>query len=160
MNGTRIREVIAMNIPRGRIGIAVVLLLISAAAFAQDDISRHRFCAECGMDRKAYGFSRMLIVYEDGAEVGACSLHCAAAALDKGAGRTVKSILAADRDRTALVDAEKATWVIGGKKRGVMTAVPKWAFAAPEAAEAFVNAHGGKIASWAEALEAARKEPR
>ncbi len=44
---------------------------------AQDDIDAHRSCASCGMDRKAYGYSRMLIQYEDGAMVGTCSLHCA-----------------------------------------------------------------------------------
>jgi nitrous oxide reductase accessory protein NosL len=139
---------------------AALLLLFATAAFAQDDIARHRFCGECGMDRKAYGFSRMLIVYDDGAEVGTCSLHCTAAALGKAPGKTAKSILAADRDRTELVDAEKATWVMGGKKRGVMTAVPKWAFGAKDAAEAFVKAQGGKIVPWAEALEAARQEVR
>lgn len=139
---------------------AALLLVVATAAFAQDDIARHRFCEECGMDRKAYGFSRMLIVFGDASEIGTCSVHCAAAALGKATGKTPKSILAADRDRTELVDAEKATWVMGGKKRGVMTAVPKWAFAEKGDAEAFVKAYGGKIVSWDETIEAARKEVR
>jgi hypothetical protein len=139
---------------------AALLLVVATAAFAQDDIVRHRSCSECGMDRKAYGYSRMLVTFADGTEAGTCSLHCAAAVLDRSPAKAAKSVLVADRDRTELVDAEKATWVMGGKKRGVMTAVPKWAFAAKEGAEAFVKSHGGKIVSWTEALEAARKETR
>lgn len=145
---------------RAGIPAALLLLLLAASAFAQDDIGKHRACSDCGMDRKAYGYSRMLIRYQDGTEVGTCSLHCVAVELDRAKDKAVKSILVADRESRELVEAEKAAWVIGGKKRGVMTAVPKWAFAAPAAAEAFVKAHGGKVVPWAEALEAARKETR
>jgi hypothetical protein len=110
------------------------------------------------MDRKAYGFSRMLIVYEDGGEVGICSLHCAVVELDAGKGRTVKTLFVADRDTRKLVEAKKATWVIGGSKRGVMTPLAKWAFETRGAAEAFIASYGGKIVSWEEALAAARED--
>lgn len=149
-----------IEIRRGAALAPLLLLLLAATSLAQDDIARHRFCGECGMDRKAYGFSRMLVSYEDGAEVGTCSLHCAAVELGKAPGRKVKSLLVADRDRTELVDAEKAIWVLGGRKRGVMTANPKWAFASREGAEAFVREHGGRIVPWPEAMEAARKEAK
>ena len=51
---------------------AMVLALLwtgfaGAMVFAEDDINEHRSCAQCGMDRKAYAYSRMLIRYEDGA---------------------------------------------------------------------------------------------
>ena len=137
--------------------LAFLLLLVAAAALAQDDIARHRSCSACGMDRKGYGFSRMLIVYEDGSSAGTCSLQCAVPALDPGNGKTVKSVFVADRDSRELIDAGKAAWVIGGSKRGVMTSLPKWAFATRPAAEAFVKAHGGKPATWEEAIAAARK---
>jgi copper chaperone NosL len=73
-------------------------------------------------------------------------------------GRTVKSILVADRDTRVLIDAEQAVWVMGGEKRGVMTDIPKWAFQTKAAAEAFIAKYGGKKATWKEALAAAQNE--
>ena len=137
--------------------VLALLLITGAAAYAQEDISEHRNCAHCGMDRKAYGYSRMLIVYDDGSKVGVCSLHCAVVELD-ASGRKVKSLLVADRDTKSLTEAEMAVWVIGGKKRGVMTQRPKWAFSSQTAAQAFVDSNGGKIISWVEALAAARED--
>ena len=64
----------------------------------------------------------------------------------------------ADRDTRELVDAASATWVIGGGKRGVMTARAKWAFGTPAAAEAFVRAHGGAVATFEAARAAARED--
>ena len=110
------------------------------------------------MDRKAYGFSRMLVQYEDGTTVGTCSLHCAVIELDAHSGRAVKALLVADRDSRTLLEAEKAIWVMGGKKRGVMTERPKWAFQSREDAEVFIRANGGKVVTWADALAAARED--
>jgi copper chaperone NosL len=139
--------------------LAVVLFCITVSGtFAQSDIEDHRSCAHCGMDRKAYGYSRMLIRYEDGTMVGVCSLHCAVVELEENQGRTVKTLLVADRDTRTLIDAEKAIWVMGGKKRGVMTQLPKWAFHSKDGAEAFIKTNGGKIVSLEEALAAAREE--
>jgi copper chaperone NosL len=53
-------------------------LIMPPIVLAQEDIKEHRDCIYCGMDRKAYGFSRMLIRYDDGTAVGVCSVHCAA----------------------------------------------------------------------------------
>jgi copper chaperone NosL len=142
------------------IAIFVTLLFctVSVSAMAQSDIDEHRDCAYCGMDRKAYGYSRMLIQYEDGSTVGICSLHCAVRELKKNPGRTVKAILVADRDTRMLIDAEQAVWVMGGNKRGVMTERPKWAFQTRAAADAFIAKYGGTIVSWKEALAAAQDE--
>jgi copper chaperone NosL len=142
--------------------IAVLTLALVGIAemnvLAQDDIDAHRSCASCGMDRKAYGYSRMLIQYEDGTMVGTCSLHCAVVKLDANPGRTVKSLLVADRDSRALIDVERAIWVMGGGKRGVMSQLPTWAFQSRAGAEAFMKMNGGKMVTWAEALAAAREE--
>lgn len=137
----------------------IVLVSMSTAnVTAQDDIEAHRSCANCGMDRKAYGYSRMLIQYQDGAVKGVCSLHCAVVELDANRERPMKSLLVADRDSRVLIDAEQAIWVMGGGKRGVMTQQPKWAFQSMAGAEAFIKANGGKIVAWVEALAAARAE--
>jgi nitrous oxide reductase accessory protein NosL len=137
---------------------AALLCMAAATALSQDDIKEHRKCVLCGMDRKAYGYSRMVIVYEDGSSAGVCSLHCAVLEMDSNKGRMVRSLLVADRDTRSLIDAEKATWVMGGTKRGVMTERPKWAFQTKAAAEAFIGKYGGQIVTWEEALAAARED--
>ncbi len=139
----------------------VMMVFVGITAFAggdHNDIDNHRSCDFCGMDRKAYGFSRMLIRYQDGTEVGVCSLHCAVIELDANKDRAVNALLVADRNTRTMFDAEKAFWIIGGSKRGVMTQRPKWAFQSKAAAEAFIAEYGGKIVPWAEALAAARED--
>ena len=110
------------------------------------------------MDRKAYGYSRMLITHEDGTTTGTCSLHCVVVELAAHADKRVKLVQTADRNTHALIIADKAVWVIGGNKRGVMTARAKWAFATTEAARNFVDSYGGEIITWEAALEAAKTD--
>jgi copper chaperone NosL len=146
-------------VPSFIIPLFMVLFSMTGTALGgQPDIDEYRDCAFCGMDRKAYGFSRMLIRYEDGAVVGTCSLHCAVVELDASPKRTVQSLLVADRESRTLLEAEKAIWVAGGKKRGVMTEQPTWAFQTKEGAEAFIKVNGGRITNWNEVLAAAREE--
>jgi copper chaperone NosL len=144
-----------------------IILLVLALAFfglcaspvqAQDDIAQHRQCAECGMDRKAFGYSRMLVVYGEGNEVGVCSLHCAVAAMNRQKDQPVQALLVADRNTHELIPAGQAIWVLGGKKRGVMTQRAKWAFKEKSAAESFTKEYGGELVSWEEALAAARAD--
>lgn len=137
---------------------AMLLSLFALAAFAEVDIEQHRDCKHCGMDRKAFGYSRMLLEYKDGKQVGVCSLHCVVTELDSSKGGAVISFKVADRNTRQLIDAEKAVWVIGGIKRGVMTLRAKWAFAKKDAAQSFIDAYGGNIASWSEALAAALED--
>lgn len=151
----------AVHTPRRWLLLALLLGLAGAVgqvSAAQDDLPLHRECGYCGMDRQAYGFSRMLVRYEDGAEAGTCSLRCTLVELDAHPGKAVKAVLAADRDTRELVAADQATWVVGGSKRGVMTARAKWAFATRAGAEAFVKAHGGALATYDEARAAARED--
>ncbi len=142
----------------------LILLVIITVGFmgnsglAQSDIDCHRHCVNCGMDRKAYGYSRMLMRYDDGSEVGVCSLHCALIEIDAHKDRRLKTLFVADRNTRILIDAEKAVWVLGGKKGGVMTRRAKWAFESNDAADRFIQSYGGKIITWDEALAAARED--
>jgi nitrous oxide reductase accessory protein NosL len=142
----------------GMLLFGFLFFLAGTFALAGDDIDTHRSCAFCGMDRKAYGFSRMLILYEDGVEAGVCSLHCAVIELDTNKDRKVRALLVADREERNLIPAETAFWVLGGSKRGVMTQRPKWAFRTMAAAENFVRTYGGTVITWNEALAAARED--
>jgi nitrous oxide reductase accessory protein NosL len=132
--------------------------MCSVAAFAENQIEPPISCKQCGMDRTVFNQSRMLITYADGERTGTCSIHCVAADLREHQAKKVATIQVADCKTRALIDARSASWVIGGKKSGVMTEVGKWAFARKEDAEAFRASNGGKLADFDEALELSRKE--
>lgn len=141
-----------------RISMLAALLLALGTAFAMhgpDDVKNHPSCKYCGMDRGKFAASRMLITYSDGTETGTCSLRCAALDLAVNIGRTPKTILVADYDTGKLIEAERARWVLGGRKTGVMTGRAKWAFSGEAAAAAFIKENDGTAISFEEAVQAA-----
>jgi copper chaperone NosL len=121
---------------------------------AVDDRKQHRECKYCGMDREAFGYSRMLIRYDDGTEAPTCSIHCAGLDLALNPFRGVHETLVGDYDTRALLQVEKAVWVLGGDRMGVMSIRGKWAFGERKAAERFIKEHGGAIASYDEVMKA------
>jgi copper chaperone NosL len=142
-----------------KLWIAVLLVLsFGSVCLAADKVEAPDACVHCGMDRSKFGHSRMVVTYTDGSSAGTCSLNCAVTDLSKNKGKTVKSLQVADYNSKKLIDAKAAVWVIGGSKKGVMTANAKWAFADQKDADAFIKANGGKPATFDEALKAAEKE--
>jgi nitrous oxide reductase accessory protein NosL len=138
--------------------LAVVFLATAITAFAQDDIKQSPSCKYCGMDREMFSHSRMHIEYEDGTSVGTCSLHCATIELALSIDKTPKAVRVADYSSKKLIDAEKAAWVIGGGKPGVMSKRAKWAFENKADADAFMKENGGAIASFDEAIKMAYED--
>jgi copper chaperone NosL len=136
--------------------LATLFLLTAVAAYAETikDIQEHPNCKYCGMDREKFAHSRMLTEYEDGSSFGSCSIHCTAINLAQSFDRQPKAIMVADYNKKNLIDAEKAFWVIGGKKPGVMTKTAKWAFADKKDAEAFIKENEGKLATFEDAMKA------
>ena len=134
------------------------LLLAASFAGALDAVEGPRSCKQCNMDRTAYAHSRMLIVYADGSTVGVCSLHCAAAELQHDRDKQVRSLMVADYSTKELLDAKTANWVVGGKKKGVMTALAKWAFAREDDARRFVEEQGGIVTTFEQAMKSATME--
>src|SRR5512138_257513 len=132
------------------LAIGSVVLAVSAA-----DVAQSPSCRQCGMDREKFSHSRMLIAYEDGSTVGTCSLHCAAVELANTIDKMPTMVSVADYDSRELLDVDKAVWVMGGSKKGVMTGQPKWAFATKESAERFIKANGGRIVDFDTAIKAA-----
>ena len=132
---------------------ASALLLLGAAALPHD-IKKHPECVYCGMDRDRFSASRMLVEYDDGKAVPTCSIHCTAIDLALNPRKGVKASLVGDYDTRVLLDAEKAFWVVGGDRRGVMSIRGKWAFGDRKAAERFVKEHGGAIATYDDAMKA------
>ncbi len=125
------------------------------AALAHDDIAKAPECPICGMDREKFAHSRVFVTYEDGTVYGTCSLHCAAIDLAVRLGLAPVSIEVGDYDGRHLIDAESASWVVGGSLPGVMTRRAKWAFETPEAAQAFIQQHGGESTDFDAVLKAA-----
>ena len=123
-------------------------------AFAQDDIAKHPACPLCGMNRAKFAHSRVLIEYDDGSTYGACSMHCAAIDMVVNIDKAPQAVMVGDFNTKQLIDAEKAVWVIGGNKMGVMTKRAKWAFADETAAQSFIAQNGGNLADFEEAIKA------
>lgn len=142
--------------------IAAVVLLVcfslSGIAAAEDDIKQFPSCKYCGMDRAKFAHSRVLIEYADGTAEGTCSIHCAAIDFALNIDKTPKAIMVGDFNTKNLIDAEKAFWVIGGNKMGVMTKNAKWAFEKKEDADAFIKANGGKPATFDQAMKASYED--
>ncbi|HEY6871203.1 MAG TPA: nitrous oxide reductase accessory protein NosL [Geobacteraceae bacterium] len=137
---------------------AVLSLLLTSAAIGADQVEGPKSCQQCGMDRVVFARSRMIVTYADGTEFATCSIHCAAEEMNEHKGKQVKSLQVADYASRKLVDAKAATWVVGGKKHGVMTSLAKWAFARKEDAEKFVQENGGRVTTFDEAMSLALKE--
>jgi copper chaperone NosL len=137
------------------LSLTLAILFAVTYALAQQDVDKHASCKYCGMDRKMFAHSRMLLVYEDGSELGSCSLHCVAVDLALNIDKMPKTIQVADFNTKNLIDAEKAVWVIGGEKPGVMSKRAKWAFEKKADAEAFIQANKGTLADFEAAIKAA-----
>jgi copper chaperone NosL len=145
---------------RKNVAAMTVILLLAAVTilFAHEDITQSPGCKYCGMDREKFGHSRMHIAYEDGTTVGTCSLHCTAVELALAIDKTPIAIMVGDFGTRKLVDAEKAAWVIGGSKPGVMTMRAKWAFENKSDADVFMKENGGKRATFDEAIRLAYED--
>lgn len=137
---------------------ASLYLSVAAPTRAQEDVKLVPSCKYCGMDRDKFGATRMLVEFDDGTSLGTCSLHCTAVDLAVSIDKSPKAIRVADLGTRKLIDAETATWVVGGTKAGVMTRRGKWAFAEKAAAEAFVKENGGTLATFDEAMKAAYED--
>ena len=68
--------------------------------------------------------------------------------------KTPARIWVGDYSTKQLIDAEKAVWVMGGNKMGVMTKRAKWAFGTRDAADQFMKQEGGKVAGFEDAMKA------
>ena len=133
---------------------AVVLWASFVEAADTTDVKQHPECRYCGMSRKAFAYSRMLLEYEDGAQVGTCSLNCAAMDYVRDIDNAPRSVKVGDYKTKKLIDAHTAYWVLGGDRRGVMSERAKWAFKDERDARTFVKKHGGELASFDQVMRA------
>jgi nitrous oxide reductase accessory protein NosL len=125
----------------------------------ENDIEKYTNCPYCGMDRKKFHHSRMLIQYSDDLADGTCSIHCSAISLSLNVDRDPKAMWVGDNaapgDVKPLIEVDKATFLIGSKIPGVMTANSKVAYGTEDAAKAAQAAQGGELVKFDQALLAA-----
>jgi nitrous oxide reductase accessory protein NosL len=138
--------------------LVLVFLTSSWAVAGPKRVEAPAECIHCGMDRAVYGYSRMVVTYEDGSSTGTCSINCVVVDMQKQPGKKVASFRVGDYNSRKLIDARTAVWVLGGRKRGVMTPLAKWAFADRTGAQSFIKAHGGKLATFDDVLLATEQE--
>jgi nitrous oxide reductase accessory protein NosL len=125
----------------------------------QNDIGKFPACPYCGMDRRQFHHSRMLVLYSDDLPDATCSLHCAAISLSINIDRGPKAIYVADSavnaDIKPLVEVEKASFLVGSSLKGVMTRRSKVAYGSEAAAKTSQAANGGEVMAFDKALLAA-----
>ena len=125
----------------------------------ENDLAKFPKCPYCGMDRRQFHHSRMLIQYGNDVPDAVCSIHCAAISLSLNIDAEPKAIWVADNaangEPKPLVDVDKASFVIGGSTMGVMTLRSKVAYGSEAAAKAAQATQGGVVGDFNAALLAA-----
>ncbi|MFT7823514.1 MAG: nitrous oxide reductase accessory protein NosL [Sulfurimonas sp.] len=112
------------------------------------------FCPNCGMTLPMY-YKTNHVATVNGKVKQYCSMHCLAEDMEKGLNPT--DIKVVDVSSLKFIDAKKAHYVVGSKKKGTMTMVSKYAFANEADAKAFAKANGGKRMTFGAALQKAKK---
>jgi nitrous oxide reductase accessory protein NosL len=125
----------------------------------ENDLAKFPKCPYCGMDRRQYHHSRMLIQYSNDVPDAVCSIHCAAISLALNIDAEPKAIWVGDNaaagEPRPLVDVDRAGFVIGGSAVGVMTLRSKVAYGSDAAARSAQAAQGGVVGDFNAALLAA-----
>jgi copper chaperone NosL len=143
---------------RSAIVLALISLVLVMGSVSFAETHGKEACPFCGMEKEKFGYSWMVLEYDDGKKQGFCSIHCASLDLALNIDKTPSKIYVGDYKSKKLIDAEKAYWVIGGNKPGVMTKRAKWAFADKKEAEVFMKENGGAAATFDEAMKAAYED--
>lgn len=129
------------------------------AAPLENELEKYPACPYCGMNRTQWHHSRHLVQYDDDLVDGTCSIHCLAISLSLNLDRGPRAIYAADfgapGELKPLVPVDRATYLVGSKLKGTMSARSKMAFASAETARTAQAAQGGELATFDQGLEAA-----
>jgi hypothetical protein len=108
-------------------------------------------CAICGMDA-AISKGRFLLHFEDGATADACSGHCAAQMAVRE-GSPLYKVRVYGYDVEKLIDGTSAVYVMGADRIPEKSMAPAvFAFSKQQAAEAFLEEHGGRTATLEDVL--------
>ncbi len=109
------------------------------------------YCPNCGMNLVKFYKTSHAMKQKDGSTHQYCSIHCLAEANDV----INPDTKVVDVTSLKFIDAFTAIYVVGSSKKGTMTMNSKYAFKTKADAEVFVKDNGGKIMSFAEAVQTA-----
>ncbi len=113
------------------------------------------FCPECGMSLPMF-YKTNHAATVDGEVKQYCSLHCLVDDMKKGA--KLSDIKVVDVISLKFIPVEKATYVVGSRKKGTMSMVSKYAFAHKSDAEKFAQANGGEVVDYTSAYKKAESD--
>lgn len=127
---------------------------IKDATLVKTDSSKE-FCNVCGMHLSKYYKTSHVTEFKNGHKEQYCSLHCQTQ-IHEDHEEKIKNIQVVDTNSLKLIDAKKASYVVGSSKEGTMSSVSEYAFATKPEAEKFKNEFGGNIHSFDETLKLAK----
>ena len=96
--------------------LLMAILLTGNIAYAHD-----HSCHYCGMYRSQFGHSWVILEHDNSLATGVCSVHCAVIHMALHTDKSTNRITVGDYNSHKPIDADRAFWVIGGNKLGVMT---------------------------------------
>ncbi len=125
----------------------------------KNEFKKYPRCPYCGMMRKMWSHTRHLIHYDNNLVDGTCSIHCTALSLAINMDLKPKAIYVGDTGVKSkvkpLITVDEATYLVGAKQPGTMTAQSKWAYGTTAQAEAARKKLGGEMVGFDKALTAA-----
>ncbi len=107
-------------------------------------------CPNCGMH--LVKFYKTSHTHEDHQY---CSLHCL---YEATGGKIPANAKVVDVTSLKLIDAEKASYVVGSRIKGTMTQISSYAFLSDQDASDFVTKNGGRMATFKEAYAVASED--
>ena len=113
------------------------------------------FCPECGMSLPMF-YKTNHAATVDGEVKQYCSLHCLVDDIKKGT--KLSDIKVVDVISLKFIPVEKATYVVGSRKKGTMSMVSKYAFADKDYAKAFAKVNGGEVVNYTLAYKKAESD--
>ena len=114
-------------------------------------------CSECGMNLPKFYKTNHAATTAQGETKQYCSINCMATHKAK---ETTTQERVVDVRSLTFIDAHKAYYVLGSKKKGTMAMVSKYAFANKADAQKFIKMNGGKLVTFDEALLHAKSTAR
>jgi nitrous oxide reductase accessory protein NosL len=115
-----------------------------------------QFCVVCGMNLVMF-YKTSYVATVNGKEKQYCSLHCLVDDM-KNNRNILTGIKVVDTNSLKLIDAKKAYYVVGSKKKGTMSMVSKYAFSTLDAASKFAAKFGGVVTDFNAAVQASQND--
>ena len=125
------------------------------ATLVKTDSSKN-FCNVCGMHLTKFYKTSHVTTFKNGKKEQYCSIHCQAKIHNHHENK-IKKIEVVDTNSLKLIDAKDAFYVVGSSKKGTMSAISKYAFLEQKEALAFQKEFGGKIHTFEQTLEIAKR---